>query len=155
MEYNFLPLWYKIRQNNRRTIFLKIMLIAIIIANLIIVINLVTAINTFKQEEIVNKTTITRTNLKKAAPVNDRNITCLNTFEKFNEFIGDKVICKKINVTENKVDLVLEIWDLNEYEGIIKFIEANKNIKILKLGPAALVDNNKYNFTTSLEWNMP
>lgn len=150
MEYNFLPLWYKIRQKNRKLSFLRIMLFLIIILNLMIMFNIITNVNLINMEKTENKILIKNVDSSNKLLQSSSDIICLKTFEKINKIINNKAVYNKINVMGNKVDLVLKINNSWEYENIVKYIETNPSVKILKLGTACKAGD-YYSFTISLE----
>lgn len=151
MEHNFLPYLYKVKRNKRYTSVKKIILAVVIIANGIFLYIKLIHFNelSFKADSIAG-TKIQYASSKTAYT----DIICLKTYEKINKIISDDLY-NKIVVNNNRIDINLIANENKAYEEIIKKIESNENMKIIKICSLEGNRGSEAAFQISLEIGSP
>lgn len=129
MEHNFLPYLYKIKCEKTYRVVLRIILTAVILLNgVLLYIKLMYFNNKSLEADQLTKTKIHIASKN----TEDKNVISLKTYYRINEIINENY-CTKVVVNNNKADINMIINGNGDYEKIIKSIESNESIKILKI----------------------
>lgn len=152
MEYNFLPYWYKVKCNKKKTYFIKIVVAFFIFISFISIYRFINIFNkTSALEDFIKNSYYASSAENKVNSVNN-NVT-LKNFRNFFNHVDKKLKFENIT-TENKiVNASIVLGDKNEYEDAVKYIEDNTSFKIIRLSPPQKESDNIFKFEISIEVN--
>lgn len=151
MEYNFLTYRYREKEKRRILYIIQFVFTFLILINIFCYYNLINNINyltSIKKGISYLSQKKFSSNVKYNKSID---LECLDSLNKFNKYIGVNIDrCITIEVNGEKTDASIAVNDLVDYENIIKNIENNHSLKILKLSPVVMNSDGKFIFEISV-----